>query len=138
MDTPKVLAPAEGESSLPGEFSVYCLCAEWCGTCRDYRQGFLALASQFPLVRFVWLDIEDRADDMGDLDIENFPTLLIMRGELVLFFGTMLPHLGHLQRTIEVFLAQTREESFAYANSDNERKSWQENADLRSIGRLSS
>lgn len=88
------------------------------------------------MVRFLWLDIEDRADDLGDLDIENFPTLLILRGDLVLFFGTMLPHLGHLQRTIEVFLAQTREESLAYAMSDNERKGWQENADLRSIGRV--
>ena len=57
--------------------------------------------------------------------------------DLVLFFGTMLPHLGHLQRTIEVFLAQTPEESLAYAHSDNERKRWQENADLRFIGRLS-
>lgn len=88
-------------------------------------------------MRFVWLDIEERADDMGDLDIENFPTLLIMRGNLVLFFGTMLPHLGHLQRTIEVFVAQSPEESLAYANSDGERKRWQENADLRFLGSLS-
>lgn len=68
---------------------------------------------------------------MGDLDVENFPTILIVRGDIVLFFGTMLPHLGHLQRTIEMFLAQGREESIAYAESDSERRSWQENADLR-------
>ena len=117
-------------------FSVYCLCAEWCGTCREYRPGFQALAAQFPGVRFHWLDIEERADDLGDLDIENFPTLLITRGELVLFFGTMLPHLGHLQRTLEVFLAQSREESRAYACSDSERRGWQENADLRFLGNL--
>lgn len=73
---------------------------------------------------------------MGDLDVENFPTLLIVRGELVLFFGPMLPHHGHLQRTIEVFLAQSREESLAYANSDGERRSWQANADLRFLGGL--
>ena len=138
MDIPNKSASVGAEASFPGEFSVYCLCAEWCGTCRDYRPGFLRLASQFPQVRFLWLDIEDRADDMGDLDIENFPTLLIMRGDLVLFFGTMLPHLGHLQRTIEVFLAQAPEESLVYANSDTERKGWQENADLRLIGRLNS
>ena len=137
MDTPKIIASADAEASSPGAFAVYCLCAEWCGPCRDYRPGFLGLATQFPRVRFGWLDIEERADDLGDLDIENFPTLLIMRGDLVLFFGTMLPHLGHLQRTIEVFLAQTPEESLAYAHSDNERKRWQENADLRFIGRLS-
>ena len=124
------------EASFPGQFAVCCLCAEWCGTCRDYRPGFLGLASLFPQVRFRWLDIEDQAKDLGDLDIENFPTLLITRGDLVLFFGTMLPHLGHLQRTIEVFLAQTPEESLSYANSDNERKNWQANADLRFLGRL--
>lgn len=137
MDISKKSASVGTDDSFPGEFSVYCLCAEWCGTCRDYRAGFLGLAAQFPRVRFLWLDIEDRADDMGDLDIENFPTVLIMRGDLVLFFGTMLPHLGHLQRTIEVFLEQTPEASLAYANSDNERKAWQTNADLRLIGRLS-
>lgn len=129
-------ASVEAERSSADAFSVYCFCAEWCGTCREYRPGFLALASQFPRIRFLWLDIEDRADDMGDLDVENFPTLLITRGDIVLFFGTMLPHLGHLQRTIEVFLAQSREESLAYASSDSERRSWQENADLRLLAGL--
>ena len=134
---PQQEVTAGNEASSFGEFSVYCLCADWCGTCRDYRTGFLGLASRFPGMRFIWLDIEERADDMGDLDIENFPTLLIMRGDLVLFFGTMLPHLGHLQRTIEVFVAQSPEESLAYANSDGERKGWQESVDLRFIGGLS-
>ncbi|MFT3849094.1 MAG: thioredoxin family protein [Propionivibrio sp.] len=130
------IASAKADLSSDDAFSVYCLCAEWCGTCREYQPGFLALAGQFPGIRFLWLDIEERADDMGDLDVENFPTLLIMRGDIVLFFGTMLPHLGHLQRTLEVFLAQSREESLAYANSDSERRSWQENADLHFLGDL--
>lgn len=137
MDTVQNLVAGTEKSTL-SEFSVFCLCAEWCGTCRDYRAGFQALASRFPSIRFLWLDIEDRAEDMGDLDVENFPTLLIMRGGLVLFFGTMLPHAGHLQRTVEVFVAQTREESVAYACSGEERKNWQENEDLQHIGRLKS
>lgn len=128
--------PVERGGAAADVFRVLCLCAEWCGTCREYRPGFLALAAQFPNVRFGWIDIEDRADDMGDLDIENFPTLLVLRGERVLFFGTMLPHVGHLQRTIEVFVAQGEDESLAYANSDNERRSWQNNADLRHLGGL--
>lgn len=65
--------------------------------------------SAFPGARFRWLDIEEQADDTGDLDIENFPTLFIQRAELILFFGTMLPHLNHLQRTIETFVEQTPE-----------------------------
>ena len=94
------------------------------------------MAEKFPNMRFRWLDIEDCADDMGDLDVENFPTLLITRGDVVLFFGTMLPHLGHLQRTLEVFLAHSREESLAYAQSDSERRTWQANEDLRFIANL--
>ena len=129
-------ASAETESAAADAFAVHCLCAEWCGTCREYRPGFQALAAQFPDVHFVWLDIEERADDMGDLDVENFPTLLITRGEVVLFFGTMLPHLGHLQRTLEVFLAQSREEGLAYAQSDGERRAWQANEDLRFLANL--
>lgn len=36
---------------------------------------------------FNWLDIEAEAEAMGDLDIENFPTLLIRRGESIVFFA---------------------------------------------------
>ena len=46
-------------------FLVICLCAQWCGTCRDYRVGFDELAATFPDVRFSWLDIEEQADELG-------------------------------------------------------------------------
>ena len=69
-------------------------------------------------------------------EVSAFLAARLERGDSVLFFGTMLPHLGHLQRTLEVFLAQNREESRAYARSDSERKGWQENADLRFLGNL--
>jgi histidine triad (HIT) family protein len=70
------------------EFLVACLCAAWCGTCRDYRAGFHALAERFPEARFLWLDVEDDADLVDDYEVENFPTLLIQRHDTVLFFGT--------------------------------------------------
>jgi thioredoxin 1 len=122
------------EKQSPKEFLVICLCAEWCGTCRDYRAGFVDLAALFPDVRFLWLDIEDQADDLGDLDIDNFPTLLIRRHESVLFFGTMLPHLSNLHRLIEAFRDQTPEQSRAYALANPQRRSWQENPDLCRLG----
>ena len=112
------------------EFRVLCLCAQWCGTCREYRSGFEALASVFPGVNFRWVDIEDEAEALGDLDVENFPTLLIARGPLVLFYGTMLPHLGHLERLLETFCAQTFDESLAYTQRGEERLAWQADPDL--------
>lgn len=118
------------ETPAKQDFLVICLCAEWCGTCRDYRAGFDSLASQFPDTRFGWMDIEDQADDLGDLDIENFPTIFIQRGESVLFFGTMLPHLNHLQRMIETLHEQTPEQSRHYARSSPDRLEWQSNPDL--------
>ena len=114
---------------------MICLCAEWCGACREYRPGFERLAAEFPQARFHWLDIEEHADEMGDLDIENFPTLFIQRRESVLFFGTMLPHLSHLRRTIETFHEQTPEQSRVYAHSSPERRGWQENQDLLRLER---
>lgn len=113
------------------EFLVACLCAAWCGTCRDYRAGFEAMAEHFPNARFLWLDVEDEADLLDDYDVENFPTVLIQRDEDVLFFGTMLPHHHLLQRTVETFHAQSPEESRRYAHSDPLRKSWQNEYNLR-------
>lgn len=113
------------------EFLVACLCAAWCGTCRDYQAGFHALGERFPAARFLWIDVEDDADLVDDYDVENFPTLLIQRDDTVVFFGTMLPHLDLLQRTLESFQAQTPEESRYHAHSDPLRRSWQTERNLR-------
>ena len=131
--------PHSAHSSGPARdaFRVVCLCAQWCATCREYRVGFESLVTDFPAIGFRWLDIEDEADELGDLDIENFPTLLLARGEAVLFFGTMPPQLGHLRRMLENFIQQTAQESLDYACSDAERSAWQDNEDLRRLGRRS-
>jgi len=89
-------------------FTVTCLCAEWCDTCGAYRPGFLALAAKFPQAEFRWLDIEDHADQVGDLEVENFPTIRITRDDAVLFYGTLLPIHAHLERLLEELLV-TRE-----------------------------
>lgn len=113
------------------ELLVVCLCAEWCGTCREYRAGFEALAAQWPQAGFHWVDVEDDADVAGDLDIENFPTLLIQRGDVVLFFGTMLPQHVFLQRTLETLTALGDDEARAYAFANDERRAWQQECNLR-------
>ena len=124
-----------GMTRAGAEFLVICLCAEWCATCREYRAGFDELAERFPGTRFRWLDIEDQAEDLGDIDVENFPTLFVQRGDTVLFFGTMLPHPGHLLRLIETFHEQTAEQSGDYAMSTPERRRWQSDPDLRNLWR---
>lgn len=55
---------------------VACLCAAWCGVCRDFLPMFTAQAGANPHMRFAWVDVEDEDETMGDVDIETFPTLL--------------------------------------------------------------
>ncbi|GAB4063830.1 thioredoxin family protein [Uliginosibacterium sediminicola] len=112
-------------------FFVACLCAAWCGSCREYRPEFDALAARMPQLRFAWVDIEDEPEVAGDIDVENFPTLVIQRGELVLFCGAMLPHIGQLERLIQTFLPQSLEESRRYALGSAERRDWQGLADVQ-------
>jgi thioredoxin 1 len=79
---------------------VICLCAEWCGACREWRAAFMQVAASHPQLRFAWVDVEDEADAMGDIDIETFPTVLIARGQQPLFLGPVLPSGAQLARLI--------------------------------------
>jgi thioredoxin 1 len=82
------------------------LCAQWCGTCREYQPLFEREAPGFGAqARFVWVDVEDHAEVLGPLDVEDFPTLLIARGDQVLFFGTVTPHAQTLARLVQSALA---------------------------------
>ena len=81
---------------------VVCLCAAWCGVCRDYRATFDAAAAEAPAgARFAWVDIEDEAELLDDVDVENFPTLLIARGGRTLFFGPVTPQPATLARLLQ-------------------------------------
>ena len=85
---------------------VICLCAAWCGVCRDYRAVFdAAAAAAGESAAFEWIDIEDEADRLDEIDVENFPTLLIARGGRALFFGTITPQPGTLARLVQGALA---------------------------------
>jgi thiol-disulfide isomerase/thioredoxin len=71
---------------------VACLCAEWCGSCREYRAAFAELSARHgDRADFAWIDVEDESDALGDPDIENFPTLLIAAGDGALFYGAVTP-----------------------------------------------
>lgn len=79
---------------------VVCLCAQWCGTCRDYRSTFDAVAQDRSDMHFMWVDIEDEADLVDPVEVENFPTLLLAAADGVRFFGTVLPHKDTLVRLL--------------------------------------
>ncbi len=80
---------------------VVCLCADWCGTCRDYRQLFAQAAARHAAFRFAWLDVEDQSALVGDIDVETFPTLLLADGEGVRFFGPVPPQPQTLSRLLD-------------------------------------
>jgi thioredoxin 1 len=81
-------------------WSVVCLCAAWCDVCTRFRSHFETLASVHPDKIFLWIDIEDEAEIVGDLDIDNFPTLLIALGEQVTFYGTIEADTAVVKRLI--------------------------------------
>jgi thioredoxin 1 len=83
---------------------VACLCAQWCGTCNDYQAVFDSMRREFPQARFVWVDVEDHADLVDPIEVEDFPTLLIARGDSTQFFGTVTPQVETLKRMIQAML----------------------------------
>jgi len=99
-------APPAGPST--DDWQLICLCADWCGTCREWRPQLAKEAARHPGVRFSWVDIEDQADAMGDVDIETFPTLLIAQGAKARFLGPVLPSTGAIGRLLESLRADPR------------------------------
>jgi thioredoxin 1 len=85
---------------------VACLCAAWCGVCRDWLPLFTEQARAHPHLRFAWVDVEDEDDAMGDVDIETFPTLLVARGDQVLFLGPIPPSATQFARMLATLQAQ--------------------------------
>ncbi len=115
------------------EFLVACLCADWCDTCRQYQTPFNALAAAFPRAAFAWVDVEDEAERVDDFEVENFPTLLVQRGELVLFYGTLPPYIAQAERLLHELFAQTPDEARTHAFATPERRQWQTDRNLRSL-----
>ena len=119
------------EALASGKWVVACLCAGWCDVCKQYRAGFDALALQYPEHQFVWIDIEDQSDLIGDLDVENFPTILMQRGDTVAFYGTMMPEPRQVARLLEAQLERSDEELRREADSNSQRQQWQTECNLR-------
>lgn len=66
---------------------VICLCADWCHICRQMQSALADDRRLSSVVRWLWVDIEEHADLLGDLEVETFPTYLIGRHDDVLLYA---------------------------------------------------
>jgi hypothetical protein len=91
------------------------------------------LAARHPDKTFVWIDIEDQADVVGDLDVDNFPTLLMQRHDT----GRLLRHHAARRRPGRPPGAgpgRAEDEELArLATSSEERRAWQRECNLRTL-----
>lgn len=85
----------------PPALLVVGLCAAWCDTCADFRATFARIAARRPAALFLWLDIEDDSEIVGDVEVENFPTLAVFGGAGTLHFGVSLPQQGVVERLLD-------------------------------------
>ena len=97
------------ESADGGELLVACLCATWCKTCNEFRDTFDKLSQAGGGAKFVWLDVEDDSALVGDIEIENFPTLAVFRGDKPLFYGVTMPQEGVVARTLASLTREDRD-----------------------------
>jgi thioredoxin 1 len=84
---------------------IVCLCAAWCRLCDDYAPAFAKVLDELeatgPALRRHWIDIEDEAELVGDLDVETFPTLVVIgSGGVVRFAGPLTPQPDTLRRVL--------------------------------------
>lgn len=87
---------------------MVCLCAAWCGVCRDWRPAFEQLARSHPRWRFAWVDVEDEDAAMGEVEVETFPTVLLARGDKALFLGPVAPSAPALAQLANRLQAQAQ------------------------------
>lgn len=83
---------------------VVAFCAQWCGTCRDFQPLLQRLATAHPDIVFSWADIEDDAGQVGDIEVDTFPTLVLARGGRALYFGATLPLEAVLIRLLQTLV----------------------------------
>lgn len=89
------------DPQAPRRTLVACLCARWCRTCDEYRATFDRLAQRRPQTGFLWLDVEDDAEFIGNIDVDDFPTLLIVTDGAPRFFGPLTPQQSTLERLLD-------------------------------------
>jgi hypothetical protein len=78
-----------------------CLCASWCSVCRDFVAQYQSAKDADQSVSYEWLDVENDVQRLGDVEVENFPCLLIAVAGEPVFFGPISPNRATLARLIQ-------------------------------------
>ena len=114
VDSNKVLTASPDDASVLAErlanggLLVVGLCADWCGTCKEFRLAFDRIAAAMPSATFVWLDIEDDSALAGDIDIENFPSIAVFRNGEAVHYGVTDPLQGVVARLLGALFENDR------------------------------
>jgi hypothetical protein len=94
----------------PSPLHIACLCAAWCRLCDGYRDVIDRVGREGPAgalpVTWHWVDIEDEADLLGEVDIETFPTLVVFDAVHTYFAGVVEPQPETLRRLLRAWQAQ--------------------------------
>lgn len=102
--SPKTPAPASSESLR--RIEVAFICATWCATCREFLPQVQRLADANPHASFLALDVEADADLLGDIDVDDFPTLVVAHPRGVLYYGPTVPQVPVVQRLLDDLLGR--------------------------------
>lgn len=105
MDCPKSIFVMR-TSEHPHNLTIWCLCAEWCVICREFKTAFLNMQFEQPEHEWHWTDIEDHDEVLCDIDVQGFPSIVIWSStDQWCFAGTIEPRTDTLLRLIRSSLA---------------------------------
>lgn len=97
-------------SAMDQALHVACLCAAWCRLCDGYRPVLEQVEAELRVAavaaRWHWIDIEDEAELVGDLDVETFPTIVVCDERSVRFAGPVAPQPATLLRLLRSLLLE--------------------------------
>lgn len=87
------------------KLTIWCLCAEWCVICREFKTTFSNVQMEQPQHDWRWIDVEDHDEALSDVDVQGFPSIVIKSGASQwCFAGTIEPRIDTLLRLIRTSL----------------------------------
>lgn len=70
---------------------------------------------------------------MGDLDVDQFPTILIQHGNTVVFYSCIHPDARLVERILQSMMAESLDALQQQAESSDERRQWQKDCNFRTL-----